>query len=216
MLPWRVWERSGCNAWNAWRINTWSTKHITAAHLELGSLLSDEGFCGLPRFESLIKVFFFFFLAHAARQDFYSFLFTHKSICFVGLCLWLLVPFVAVRQRRKAEQAEKHLNKTKHVKNVVEKERHGQRRLSTCYFSPVLPQSSQSVKTWWEAREACIYIGSTCYDVIFPAPLLVFIIIPGPLWGSTKTIFIDSGEAYLCLMHCLYIGPQAHPCGNKQ
>lgn len=53
-------------------------------------------------------------------------------------------------------------------------------------------------------------------DVIFPAPLLVFIIIPGPLWRSTKTICIDSGEAYLRLIHCLYIGPQSHPSANKQ
>lgn len=130
----------------------------------------------------------------------------------------LLVTFVAVRQRRKAEQAEKHLNKTKHAKNAVwtAEKQPWTEKIERMLFQPSPPSELPVCKTWWEAGEACIYIGSTCYDVIFPAPLLVFIIIPGPLWGSTKTIFIDSGEAYLRLMHCLYIGPQSYPCGNKQ
>lgn len=55
------------------------------------------------------------------------------------------------------------------------------------------PPELQACKSWWEA---CVYIGSTYYDDIFPA-VLFFIIIPGPLWVATKTIFIDSGEGYL-------------------
>lgn len=135
-----MWERSGCNAWNAWWINTWRTKHITAAHLEQRSLLSDEGFCGL-RISN--QSFFFFFFAKAIWTAWQTLRF------YFNLSLWFTCTFVAARQWRQAEQAEKHLNKMKHVKNVVwtaEKQSHGQRRLSACYFSPVLPQSSQSVK----------------------------------------------------------------------
>lgn len=100
--------------------------------------------------------------------------------------------FVAVRQRRKAEQAEKHLNKMKHAKNVVwteEKESRGQ-KIEHMLFLPSPPSELPVCKTWWEAGEACIYIGSTCYDVIFPAPLLVFIIIPVPYGVQLKPFLL--------------------------
>lgn len=39
----------------------------------------------------------------------------------------------------------------------------------------VISSSSSLVcKTWWEAREACIYIGSTCYDVISSSSTCVY------------------------------------------
>lgn len=170
--------------------------------------------------ESPIRIFFFSAKSiWTARQDFNSFISPTNLFVFVGLCWWFTCTFVAARQRRQAEQAENHLNKMKHAKNVawtVEKQSRGQRRFSTCCFSPVLPQSSQSVKPGGRQGRHAFILDQHAMMLFFPAPPLVFIIIPGPLWGSSKTIFIDSGEAYLCLMHCLYIGPQSHPSGNKQ
>lgn len=71
-------------------------------------------------------------------------------------------------------------------------------------------------ETLWQARVALIYIGTTCYGTVFYSPpLLLFIIKRGSSRGLTKTIFIDSGVAYFCLIHCLYIGQQSCPSGNK-
>lgn len=117
---------------------------------------------------------------------------------------------------RKTNEQQNPLNKMKHAGKIlcVLQRKSSMDRENRAHVLSSSPSSEPPVcKTWWEA---CIYIGSTCYDVISPAPCLVFIIMPGPLWGSTKTSFIDSGEAYPCLMHCLYVGLQPHPSGNKQ
>lgn len=109
---------------------------------------------------------------------------------FVGLCLWFT--FVAVRQRRRAKWAENSLNKMKHAKNVVycrETEAWAE-KIEHMLFQPSPSSELPVCKTWWEAREACIYIGSTCYDVIFPAPLLVFIIIPFPYGVQLKPFLL--------------------------
>lgn len=82
--------------------------------------------------------------------------------------------------------------------NKAREKCHRQRRLSTMLFQLCPPPELPACKSWWEA---CIYIGSTYYDGIFPALSLVFIIIPSPLWVATKTIFIDSGESNLWLMY---------------
>lgn len=115
-------------------------------------------------------------------------IFTHKSFCLCGPLLAICFAFVAVRQWRQAEQAEEHLNKMKHAKNVAwtaEKQSHGQRRLSTWRFSPVLPQSFQSVKPGGRQGRHAFILDQHAMMLFFPAPLLVFIIILGPLWGSS-------------------------------
>lgn len=91
----------------------------------------------------------------------------------------------------------------------------GQGRWNTL-LQLILPSELLVSETLWQARAALIYIGTTCYDTVFYSPpLLLFIIKRGSSRGLTKTIFIDSGEAYFCLMHCLYIGQQSCPSGNK-
>lgn len=91
----------------------------------------------------------------------------------------------------------------------------GQRRWNTL-LQLILPSELLVSETLWQARAALIYIGTTCYDTVFFSPLLLlFIIKRGSSRGLTKTIFIDSREAYFGLMHCLYIGQQSCPSGNK-
>lgn len=91
----------------------------------------------------------------------------------------------------------------------------GQGRWNTL-LQLILPSELLVSETLWQARAALIYIGTTCYDTVFYSPpLLLFIIKRGSSRGLTKTIFIDSGEAYFCLMHCLYIGQQSCLSGNK-
>lgn len=77
-------------------------------------------------------------------------------------------------------------------------------------FQPCPPSELPACKI---LGEGCIYIGSTCYDVIlFYSPAgFVFIIIPVILRDSTKTGFIVWRSS---VMHCLYIGLQLHPRGK--
>lgn len=125
-----------------------------------------------------------------------------------------------VRQKRDGAPAEPLEKKRSIQKNLVQREREGERECvdredGTRFFSWSFPQSSRSLKPGGRQERHAFILEQHAMMHFSPAPLLLFIIIPRSSWGSTKTIFIDSGEAYFCLMHCLYTGQQPHPRGNK-
>lgn len=57
----------------------------------------------------------------------------------------------------------------------------------------------------WE-REGIEWTKNT--DMLLQLILSSEPLVSETFWEASKTIFIDSGEAYFCLVHCLYIGQQ--------